>query len=340
MASSEQSLPFQRSAISSSPAAAKTIAPAPERRFPNAPVRAWKMRPLFAELANVEARISASLFPVVESPKYVFSAESRFQTEKEIVEASGCAGPLPFLLNGSTIYSLSPLTPRSVFASAIKAGHAPSQEQFSDWLCDAKESRLAIELLDRGLRLHAWKRGLRFDEDHALFYFTRSKPKKLWWEIGGKIVQREVTAPHLKKHEIDIHRHAEFQCGWKHEAIRAGFVQFGRSLFVQFEPAWFLTELDGKTPATSQTVAPLDSSRSNRRVADVLRTLRFWSAVFAKSHRELRIETGAGPIRVRMTPASSSAPRIIPKEPANVNHFALADMEDDGPIPELAPVEP
>jgi len=316
-----------------------TIAPAPERRFASAPVREWQMRPLFAERANVEERISANLFPVVESPKYVFSAESRFQTEKEIVEASGSAGPLPFLLRGSTIYTLSPLTPRSAFAFAIKPGRAPSQEQFAGWLWDAKSSRWAIELLDRGLRLHAWKRGLRFDEDHALFYFTRSKPKKLWWEIDGKITQREVTAPHFKQHQIDDHRQAEFQCGWKHEAIRAGFVQFGRSLFVQLDPAWFLTELDGKTPATSQTVAPLDSSRSNPSDADVLRTLRFWSAVFAKSHRELRIETGAGPIRVRLTPASSPAPRIIPKDPANVNPFALAEMEDDGPIPELASVQ-
>jgi hypothetical protein len=316
-----------------------TIAPAPERRFASAPVRAWKMRPLFAGLASFEERSSANLFPVVESPKYVFSAESRFQTEKEIVEACGGAGPLPFLLKGSTIYTLSPLTRSSVFAAAIKVDRAPSQEQFAGWLWNANASRWAIELLDRVLRLHAWKRGLRFDESHALFYFTRSKPKKLWWEIGGKIFQREVTAPLIKQHPIDNHRQAEFQCGWKHEAIRAGFVQFGSSLFVRFEPAWFLTELDGKTPATRQTVAPLDLSRSDRKDMDVLRTLCFWGAVFAKSHRELRIETGAGPIRVKLTPASSSAPRIIPKEPANVNHFALTDMEDDGPIPELAPVE-
>jgi hypothetical protein len=297
------------------------------------------MRPLFARMANVEERISANHFPVVESPKFVFSTESRFQTEKEIVEACGGAGPLPFLLKGSTIYTLSPLTRSSVFAAAIRADHVPSQEQFAGWLWDAKASRWAIELLDRVLRLHAWKRGLRFDEGHGLFYFTRSKPKKLWWEIGGKIFQREVTAPLIKQRQIDNHRQVEFQCGWKHEAIRAGFVQFGSSLFVQFGPAWFLTELDGKTPATSQTVAPLESSRSNREDTDVPHTLCFWSAVFAKSHRELRIETGAGPIRVKLTPASSPAPRIIPKEPANVNHFALTEMEDDGPIPELASVE-
>jgi len=339
MASGERILPFQSSTSSSVPAATLTIVPAPKRHFTRAPVRSCKMRPLFAGVAKVEQLFGANHFPVVESPKYVFSAESRFQTEKEIVEACGGAGPLPFLLKGSTIYTLSPLTRSSGFACAIKADCAPSHEQFAGWLWDAKTSRWAIELLDRVLRLHAWKRGLRFDEGHTLFYFTRSKPKKLWWENGGKIFQREVTAPLIKQRQIDNHRLAEFQRGWKHEAIRAGFVQWGSSLFVRFEPAWFLTELDGKTPATSQTVAPLDSSRLNRKDADTQRTLCFWSAVFAKSHRELRIETGAGPIRVKLTPSSSSAPRIIPKVPTNLNHFALTDMEEDGPIPELAPVE-
>jgi len=339
MASGKRSLPFQSLSESSPPAGTLTIVPAPKRHFTSAPDRSWRMRPLFALAANVEERFSANHFPVVENPKYVFLAESRFQTEKEIVEACGGTGPLPFLLKDSTIYALSPLTRSSVYAAAIKADCAPSQEQFAGWLWDAKTSRWAIELLDRVLRLHAWKRGLRFDEGRGLFYFTRSKPKKLWWEFCGKIFQREVTAPLIKQRQIDTHRHAEFQCGWKHEAIRAGFVKFGSSLFVRFEPAWFLTELDGKTPATSQTVAPLDSSRLNRKDADARRTLCFWSAVFAKSHRELRIETGAGPIRVKLTPSSSSAPRIIPKEPTNPNHFAVTDMEEDCPIPELAPVE-
>ena len=276
---------------------------------------------------------------VVESPKFIFSAESQFQTEQEVVEACGGAGPLPFLLKGSTLYTLSPLTKSSLLGRALKEGAAISQELFAAWRSDAKRSNWAIELLNRFLRLHAWKRGLRFDEGHALFYFTRSKPKKLWWEVGGRIAQREVTAPNMKHYQVCGQQEVEFQCGWKHEAVRAGFVVRGDCLFVQIEPAWFLTELDGKTHATSQRVEPLNSSRSNQDVAKLPRTLSFWSAVFAKGHRELRIETGGSPVRVRMTCPGISPPRIVSKEDTTLDNLAITSVEDDGPIPELGFIE-
>jgi len=297
-------------------------------------MRAWKTRPLFA-VSKVRERTASSLFLVVESPKFIFSAESQFQTEQEVVEACGGAGPLPFLLKGSTLYTLSPLTKSSLLGRALKEGAAISQELFAAWRSDAKRSNWAIELLNRFLRLHAWKRGLRFDEGHALFYFTRSKPKKLWWEVGGRIAQREVTAPNMKHYQVCGQQEVEFQCGWKHEAVRAGFIVRGDCLFVWLEPAWFLTELDGKTPATSQRVAPLNSSRLNQDVAKLPRTLSFWSAVFAKGHRELRIETGGGPIRVRMVCPGSSPPRIVSKEHTALDFLAVTNVEDDGAIPEL-----
>jgi hypothetical protein len=301
-------------------------------------VRPWKTRPLFA-VSNVRERIASSLFSVVESPKFIYSAESQFQTEQQVAEACGGAGPLPFLLKGSTLYTLSPLTKSSLFGRALTEGTAMSQELFAAWRSDAQRSNWAIELLNRFLRMHAWKRGLRFDEGHALFYFTRSKPKKLWWEVGGKIAQREVTAPNMKHYQVCGQQEVEFQCGWKHEAVRAGFVVQGDCLFVQIEPAWFLTELDGKTAATRQRVVPLNSSRSNQDIANLQRTISFWSAVFAKGHRELRIETGASPVRVRMTCPGSFPPRIVSKEDTKLDYLAVSNVEEDGPIPELGFIE-
>jgi hypothetical protein len=335
MATREQSLAFQNSAASSHSTVSTKVNHVPRRDAARVPASDWKSRPLFA-LPKLTQRIASNLFSVVETPKVVFAAESQFRTEQEIIEACGGAGALPFLLKGSTLHTFAPLTKGSVFGLALKKDDgAVRQEQFAVWLSDALRSNWAIDLLNRFLCLHAWKRGLRFDESHALFYFTRSKPKKLWWEVGGKIALREVTAPHIKHYQIDDRREVEFQCGWKHEAVRAGFVLQRDSLFVQLEPAWFLTELDGKTPATSQRVAPLNSPRLNPHAEELLRALSFWSAVFAKGHRELRIETGGAPIRVRLISPSSSAPRIVSKEDRTLDYFALTNMEDDGAIPEL-----
>ncbi|HEV7968126.1 MAG TPA: toll/interleukin-1 receptor domain-containing protein [Candidatus Acidoferrales bacterium] len=301
---------------------------------------AWKTRPLFLGARKVTERIVSNLFPVVEIPKDIFSAETPFQTESEIMEACGGPGPLPFLLKGSRLYAAAPITEKSVFGPAMKGSGKPSQDRFTHWVLDPERAPWAIQLLNHLLRYHAWRRGLRFDEGQSLFYFTRSKPKNLWWEIGGKTIQREVTAPHSKWSQTADQAIAEFQCGWRHEAIRAGFIQVLGGLFLRLEPAWFLTELDGKTPATTRPIGPLESFPSNQeRNGQVLRTLRFWSAVFAKGHRELRMETGTNPIRVRLTPASGSSPSVISNDQMDFDALALTDIDHPQLIPDLGPVE-
>lgn len=285
---------------------------------------------------DVEPQVATGIFPVVENPKFIFAAASRFRTEEQILAACADAGPLPFLLTGSIIYSLSPLTSTSEFGAASEKTDTPSRQMFAEWLSDPQRSEGAVELLDRSLRRHAWKRGLHFEESHALFYFTRSRSKNLWWEFCGKIAQREVTAPLMQSYQIEDGRIVDSQRGWKHEAIRAGFVFHEGRLCLRLEPSWLLTELDGKTPATNETVTPVGAHSVNSE-AEFLCALRFWSAVFAKSHRELRMETGAGPIRVRLTPASSPAPRIIPKDRLDLEGFSAAAIEKNQLIPELSP---
>jgi hypothetical protein len=247
----------------------------------------WKRRPLFLEAQKSKERIVSNLFPAVEIPKEIFSAESRFQTEAEVREACGGPGPLPFLLQGSRLYAATPITEKSVFWPAVKEGGKGSQERFSEWISDPQRAPRAMELLNRLLRHHAWKRGMRFDEGQKLFYFTRSKPKNL-----------------------------------------------------RFEPAWFLTELDGKTPATNQPVVPAESFAPEQdQNGQVLRTLRFWSAVLAKGHRELRVETGANPIRVRLTPATGSSPSVISNDRLDLDALALTGIASAQSIPELAPIK-
>jgi len=299
-----------------------------------------KTKPPFAVRDKSVEHIVSNLFPVVETPREIFSAEARFQTESEVSDACGGPGPLPFVLKGSRIYSLAPLAENSVFAAAVRENARPLREKFTPWLLDSKRATWAIELLDRSLRYHAWKRGLRFEENQNLFYFTRSKPKNLWWEMGGKIMQREVTAPHMQWNRSEDGSQAEVQCGWRHEAIRARFVPVLGNLFLRLEPSWLLTELDGKTPSTSQAVGPLyPTTPMQDQSKDVLRSLRFWSAVLAKGHRELRIDADANPIRVRLTPASYSSQSAASADQVDFDVLSLSDINPYQMIPELGPIE-
>jgi hypothetical protein len=301
---------------------------------------AWEAKPLFTRARKATERIISNLFPVVEIPKRVFSVESRFHSETEIMEACGGPGQLPFVLKDARIYTVLPLTKNSVFAPALKQSSEPFWEPFTEWLSDPQAARFAIELLNRLLRHHAWKRGLRFEESLNLFYFTRSKPKNIWWEIGGRTVQRQVTAPHITWNRTGDHETTQFQCGWRHEAVRCEFTEILGSLFLRLEPAWFRTELDGKTPSTRQPVGPLDfcppTSRKNGRI---LQTLRFWSAVLAKGHRELRIDVGTNPIRVRLVPAASSSPTVSLNDQIGFDTLALPDIDEAQLIPELGSIE-
>jgi hypothetical protein len=290
-------------------------------------------------VSATKERILSNLFPVVELPKFIFSADTWCQTELELADTCAGTGPLPFLLKGSRFYSMEPLSQNSVFAPAVSNWDSCARLDFTPWLSTQDRAEWAIELLNKLFRHHAWKRGLRWDKSTDQYYFPRTKPKSLWWETGGRTISREVTAPRMGWVKLENESRAEVQYGWKHQCIRAGFVQVSGNLFLHMEPRWLLTELDGKTPATTQPVGPIFSgSQQQERNGQVLRSLRFWSAVLAKGHHEIRINTSQAPIRAKLTPLSGITPFGIPSDLMDYDRLMLAEMEDDLLMPALGPL--
>ena len=210
-------------------------------------------------VSQSKERILSNLFPVIEVPKFVFSAETRFRTESELTEACAGAGPLPFLLKGSRLYTIEPLSRDSVFAPAASSGDGPKQENFAQWLSRNDRAGWAVELLNNLFRHHAWKRGLRCDERTEQYYFPRSKPKIVWWQMNRQLLSREVIAPHMEWIKLENQARAEVQRGWRHQSIRAAFIQVLGKLFLRLEPSCLLTEWDGKTLATNQPEGSSDS---------------------------------------------------------------------------------
>jgi len=290
-------------------------------------------------VSSAKERILSNLFPVVELPKFVYSAETRFVTESELTEACAGAGPLSFLIKESRLYTIEHLSPDSAFAPAVTNWDTHKQENFTQWLSRQDRMEWAIELLNNLFRQHAWKRGLRWEKTTDQFYFPRTKPKSVWWEIAGQTISREVTAPHMGWIELENQVKAEVQYGWRHQSIRADFVQVFANLFLRLEPSWLLTELDGKTAATTQPIGPLFSgSEQQERNGQVLRSLRFWSVVLAKGHHEIRINTGQAPVRAKLTPLSGFTQFGIPSDRMNYDLMMLAEMEDDLLMPALGPL--
>ena len=289
---------------------------------------------------SAKERILSNLFPVVELPKFVFSAETQFQTETELIKACGGVGPLPFLLKGSRLYTVEPLSQDCALARAVSSGDAATQENFTQWFSGNDRAGWAVELLNNLFRHHAWKRGLRWEKSTEQYYFPRTKPKKVWWEIGKQTISREVTAPYMGWLELGNHVRAEVQYGWKHQSLRAGFVQVMGSLCLLLEPSWLLTELDGETPVTTQPVGPiLTGTPQQERNGQILRSLRFWSAILAKGHHEIRINMGQALVRIKLTPLSGSALFGMRSDHMDYDHLMLSEMEDDLLMPALGQLE-
>jgi hypothetical protein len=290
-------------------------------------------------VSSAKERILSNLFPVVELPKFAYSAETRFESEAELTEVCASAGPLPFLIKGSRLYTVERLSPELALAPAVTKWETAKQESFTSWLSRPDRSEWAIALLNHLFRQHAWKRGLRWEKYTDQYHFPRTKPKSVWWELNGRMISREVTAPHIELMELENQDRAEVQYGWRHQSIRAAFVQVSGGLFLRLEPSWLLTRLDGKTPATTQPVGPfLSGVPRQERNGQVLRSVRFWSAILAKGHHEIRINTGQAPVRTKLTPLSGFTPFGIPSDQANYDLLMLGESEDDMMMPALGPL--
>lgn len=75
-------------------------------------------------------RVLSNLFPVAELPKFVYSVKTHFKTESELIEACPEAGPLPFLVKNSHIYTIESPSPETSFAYVVSDWNMLKQENF------------------------------------------------------------------------------------------------------------------------------------------------------------------------------------------------------------------
>jgi hypothetical protein len=287
---------------------------------------------------KVRERIVSNLYPVLEIPELVFSAETPFREKSDVSKACKGASLAPFLLRESKLFTFDSIAQDSAFRGALEDKATPTHEQFANWFSEPEMSRWALELLNISLRQHAWRRHLRFDKSRSRFFFPppNGKPKRIWWYIGGRRRPREVTTPHMGWKQLEDGKRAQVQYGWRHQGFRSSFVRISGALFLRLEPTYLLTRLDGKTPVTHQWVGPILSHWINQeRNGQILRTLRFWSLVLAQNQEAIRIATGQNPICVSLTPLSGFCEYGIANDQMDYDALMSTAIEDDLFVPQL-----
>jgi hypothetical protein len=288
---------------------------------------------------RVRERVVSNLLPVLELPEYVFSAETPLRDKKDLHRYVGEEShPPPCLLRDGRLWTFGNLRDQpDLFGSAIRPTTVNSVS-FDSWFADADYSRWAVELLNLCLKENAWQRYLRLDKERHRFFFTawQGRPKRISWKISGKWTPREVTTRHTVTRRLPDGTKERIQSGWRHQAVKAGFVLLPFGLFVKIEPTWMLTKADGKTPRGGPRVGPILSHWLNQeRNGQILRSIRFWSLVLSRGKTELYIPTGQQPIRIGLTPASGNLDFGIIADQIDYDALMRTEMEDDLEVPQL-----
>jgi hypothetical protein len=285
---------------------------------------------------RVQERIVSNLFPVLELPDRIFSAETLLRDKAHIHGYAGDAPP--FLLREGSLWTFTNLRNEAAsYGGAIRAETVRSSP-FNRWFSDADHARWAVELLNVCLKKHERQRFLRLDKVRHRYFFAPKDggPKRIYWKIGGTVSKREVTTRHYVTVMRPDGRKEKVQSGWRHQAVQAGFVLLPFGLFLRVEPTWMLTEADGKTPCGGPRVGPILSHWLNQeRNGQILRSLRFWSLVLARGRAEVLIQTGQRPIRIGLTPAPGCLDFGILADQMDFDAAMRAEMEDDVEVPQL-----
>jgi len=287
---------------------------------------------------RVQERLVSNLFPVVELPESVFSAKTELREKADIHKYSDKVSHPAFILREGRLWSFVNFRAEAeLFGTAVKRDTI-RVDSFESWFSDADHARWAVELLNVCLRQNAWLRFLRLDKERHRYFFSpnNNRPKRIQWKIGGKWSKREVTTRHMVTRRLADGSKEKIQNGWRHQVCRASFVLMPFGLFLRLEPTWMLTKDDGKTPRGGPRVGPILSHWLNQeRNGQILRSVRFWSLVFARGKREVFIPTGQKPIRVELTPTSGNVEFGIRADQIDYDSLMSAEMEDDIEVPQL-----
>jgi hypothetical protein len=280
----------------------------------------------------VNERLLSNLYPVLELPEFVYGAKTTIRKKSEINNQPDSKDIAPFILREGKIFSFSP-----IFGETKASADAPTK--FADWFADSDKRRWAVELLNVSFKQFAYHRHLRFDQTHSRYYFLPKKggyPKRIYWNIGGKWVPREVAARHTIKRPKSDGEVETVQIGWRQQGIYANFVLLPSGLFLRIEPTWLLTKADGKGVRGGRRVGPILSHWLNQeRNGQILRSLRFWSLVLSRGKDEIAISTGQQPIRIGLVQDSGYFQFGIIGDQLDFDTLMKTELEDDISMPQL-----
>lgn len=252
-----------------------------------------------AEPDNVEEALWFNLFPVVELPDLIHSADTDYRYPLDIYDRIG-REPIvkdqktsvpSFLLEDKKIYSFSEFDELNPLTLCINS--EPTSFSTRQWLEDNTKHQKLVKLLNFNLKNLCRKRGFDYDSKRDRFYikYFGGKPPEITWKPYKATSTRQLVYPRLSKNDGRL-----LYC--EHFAGRLRFIVLGDGIYLTVEPIRVLT-MDGVTPLDQRRNIRISTKKSffyhnNNYLYD----MKLWLHILAGNKEEIHLGHDKGKITV------------------------------------------
>jgi hypothetical protein len=261
-------------------------------------------------------RLFSNLLLIRRMPGTVWSAPTNHQdyswVKREIRNDGGFVPP--FCIIGSYIHTLSDLNDDGCTLRSFCDTEKISSQSSVNWWNSQDSIKSYVSMLNRLLRIHIYRCGLKYSRDFHRYYFPRENDsdlefKRAWYNARTKKQAPERIVAKFYEYGID-----QF---WRHTAADLRFRMIGSSWFLQIIPKYFFT-IDGEMPIDPDKVGPYTTKlKALERNPHVLNHILFWSHVLSQDKPDTKINLDFKPVMIiEKLPFLGIADFAIPYDPA------------------------
>jgi len=248
-----------------------------------------------------QEQLESNLFPLLEMPHSWFRAPTSARTVAEVLK-NVHGRPPAFLPKSGELMSFADLR-HGPLASVVRCDLV-REEDVRDILADPMRKPWLVDLMNKCVQVTLARKGVAFDADHHRFFFMPPRQgegteRSEKWKSPKRWAERMVARARTSNSTI---------LRWEHQAAYVRFIEVGGRFYLCIEPSWTFTK-DGREALASERVTSLATRQMSRESnAEVLNDTRFWAAFLAENKNELRLDTGARPLRVDRAPLVTELP--------------------------------
>lgn len=285
---------------------------------------------------NVSDSLFTNIFPVKETPKYVWSAPTKLRTPVAILRYFGPdAFVSPFILFHDRICTFADLSREDNSFSGVIETYEIKKEGIDAWTSDVERNKMLHWLFDDCLREKLRSIRMTYERRGKRYYFEKGTLKidkfKAFAKGGGKNLIIDYT-----------------KRGGNYVAYRAvdlRFILIGMSPFLRINPGWIFKNASGDIISGKRRIVLNAKFTSRQRNASSFNEIRFWTWFLSDNDHVIRlpiekntdisidvemrpIEVSFGILGDRRNISPTEAPPDLKFEDEKVEEEILAEDED------------